>query len=129
MSTGEGAIEFETWLAAEYADDGSFTALIILVSIAEATVTPLCSTYVNVIGAEVAWGDLVVMFAGAGREWDGAAFFPRQDSHGRPLDNPAARLHLRELESRVDEDRLVLNEGHFFDRFGRRMRVDEVTRQ
>jgi len=46
---------------------------------------------------------------------------------GGPLDNPTARLRLRELESRVNGDRLVLNEGHFFDAWGRRLRIDEVT--
>jgi hypothetical protein len=28
---------------------------------------------------------------------------------------------------RLDEDRLVLNEGHFFDKWGRRLRIDEVA--
>jgi hypothetical protein len=42
------------------------------------------------------------------------------------LDNPNARLQLRDLEERLDDDRLVLNEGHFFDKWGRRMKVDEV---
>jgi len=69
----------------------------------------------------------VVMLAGAGQPWDGAAFFPRQDGRGRPLDNPAARIDLRILETRLDADRLVLNEGNFFDRWGRRMRIDEVA--
>jgi hypothetical protein len=30
---------------------------------------------------------------------------------------------------RLDDDRLVLNEGHFFDKWGRRLRIDEVTAQ
>jgi len=34
---------------------------------------------------------------------------------------------LRALELRLDADPLVLNEGHFFDRWGRRMQVDEVS--
>ena len=135
MSIGESAIpadagsEFEQWLVREFDGNGSFTALIVLVEIGEITVTPICSTYVNVIGAEVAWGDLVVMFAGAGQKWDGAAFFPRRDDHGRPLDNPTARILLRELEARLDDDRLVLNEGQFFDAWGRRMTIEEMTKQ
>lgn len=130
MSTSDAtATECTTWLASEYEESGSFTALIVLVEIGETAVTPLCSTYVNVIGAEIDWSDLVVMFAGAGQAWDGAAFFPRRDRNGSPLDNPSARLMLRELEARLDEDRLVLNEGHFFDAWGRRMKVEEMTRQ
>lgn len=121
--------ECESWLAQEYAEGGAFTALVVLVEIGETQVTPICSTYVNVIGTEVEWSDLVAMLAGAGRPWDGVAFFPHRDARGRPLDNPAARLLLRELEGRLDEDRLVLNEGHFFDAFGRRMKIEEMTRQ
>lgn len=117
--------EFEPWLAETFTEAGAFTALIVLVRIEATQVTPLCSTYVNVIGAEVPWSDMVVMLAGAGHDWDGVAFFPEQD-RGKPLDNPTARIRLRLLEQRLDDDRLVLNEGHFFDRWGRRMRIDEV---
>jgi hypothetical protein len=121
------ANEFEQWLVREFADTGAFTALAVLVRIEDVRVMPLCSTYFNVIGDEVAWGDIVVMFAGAGTEWDGAAFFPVTATHGGPLDNPAARLKLRDLEARLDADRLVLNQGHFFDKWGRRMKIEEVT--
>lgn len=124
--TSEQPTEFETWLAEAFGEAGAFTALIVLLRIGGAQVTPVCSTYVNVVGPEVAWGDMVVMLAGAGQEWDGVAFFPEQE-RGRPLGNPTARTRLRLLEQRLDEDRLVLNEGHFFDRWGRRMRVDEVA--
>ena len=132
MSTSEHisvANDFERWLAHELAESGAFTALVVLVEIHETQVTPLCSTYFNVIGADVEWGEIVVMFAGAGREWNGAAFFPMTAPDGGPLDNPNARLRLRELEARLDDDRLVLNEGHFFDQWGRRMKIEEVSPQ
>ncbi len=45
--------------------------------------TPLCSTYFNVIGDEIDWDDIVLMFAGAGADWDGAAFFPAAATGGR----------------------------------------------
>jgi hypothetical protein len=118
--------DFEAWLVREFAATGEFTALVVLVDIGDAKVTPICSTYFNVIGDEVDWQDIVVMFAGSGADWHGAAFFPIVAPHGGPLDNPTARIRLRELEARLDEDRLVLNEGHFFDKWGRRMRIDEV---
>ena len=128
--TGPGADnDFEQWLAQEFAATGAFTAFVILVEIAGTEVTPLCSTYFNVIGDEVVWDEIVTMFAGAGRTWDGAAFFPTVAAHGGPLDNPTARLRLRELEGRVDADRLVLNQGHFFDASGRRMTIEEVASQ
>jgi len=121
--------EFEQWLAQVFAASGAFTAFVILVEIAGTRVTPLCSTYFNVIGDEVAWSEIVTMFAGSGRAWDGAAFFPVTADGGGPLDDGNARLRLRALESRVAQDRLVLNQGRFFDTWGRRMRIDEVTIQ
>lgn len=130
MSTSESmaaATDFERWLTRAFADAGAFTVLAVLVEIRDTRVTPLCSTYFNVIGDEVDWNDIVVMFAGAGREWDGAAFFPVVGADGGPLDNPTARLRLRTLEARIDDDRLVLNEGQFFDKWGRAMTVEEVT--
>jgi hypothetical protein len=131
LSTSDPAApnDFEPWLAAEFARTGAFTALVVLVDIEEPRVTPLCSTYFNVIGDEVAWDDIVVMFAGSGADWDGAAFFPvtAADADGGPLDNPTARLRLRELESRLDDDRLVLNDGYFFDKLGRRLQIEEES--
>jgi hypothetical protein len=130
VSTSEhrpAANDFECWLTQEFAERDAFTALVVLVEIRETQVTPLCSTYFNVIGDDVEWNEIVVMFAGAGREWDGAAFFPVVAPDGSPLDNPTARLQLRELEARLDDERLVLNEGHFFDQWGRRMKVEEVA--
>ena len=128
MSTSEHAItDFERWIAEEFGHTGAFTALAVLVEITETKVTPLCSTYFNVIGDEVDWADITVMFAGSGRTWDGASFYPLTDANGGPLDNPSARLQLRELEARLDIDRLVINEGHFFDKWGRRMIVEEMA--
>ena len=72
---------------------------------------------------------MTLLFAGAGREWDGASFYPVTSPHGGALDNPNARLRLRELESRLDENPLVLNEGNFFDKWGRRLKVEEIDLQ
>src|SRR5262245_66611242 len=72
----ERATDFDRWIAAEFAESGAFTAFVLLVEIAETKVTPLCSTYFNVIGDEIDWGEITVLFAGAGGEWDGATFFP-----------------------------------------------------
>ena len=126
ISEPQPKTDFDRWLAAEFARTGAFTALAVLVEISDTKVTPLCSTYFNVIGDEFDWGGITVMFAGAGREWDGASFFPLVAPDGGPLDNPNARLRLRELEARLDDDRLVLNEGNFFDKWGRQLKVEEV---
>jgi hypothetical protein len=126
---GQHATDFDRWLAEEFAQTGTFTSLVLLVAITETKVTPLCSTYLNVIGTETDWSEIVVLFAGSGQDWDGASFFPVTAPHGGPLDNPTARLRLRELEARVDQSPLVLNEGHFFDKWGRRLKVEETELQ
>jgi hypothetical protein len=128
LSTSEPT-EFDGWIAEEFARRGDFTALVVLLAIDELKVRPLCSTYFAVIGTEIDWPEIVLLFAGAGMPWDGAAFFPVGGTDGRPLDNPTARLKLRELENRLEEDRLVLNEGHFFNRDGRRLQIEEVPLQ
>lgn len=120
------ATDFERWLAAELDRTGRFTALIVLVGIGERDVTPLCSTHVDVIGTEIDWEEMTALLAGAGVAWDGVAFFVATAPGGGPLDNVAARRHLREMEAAVRADRLHLNEGHVFDRLGRRLCVDEV---
>jgi hypothetical protein len=121
--------DFDVWLATEFAQTGAFTALAVLVHITENKVTPLCSTYFNVIGDEIDWAGITILFAGAGHEWDGASFYPVTGPNEGPLDNPNARLRLRELESRLDENPLVLNEGNFFDKWGRRLKVEEAELQ
>jgi hypothetical protein len=120
--------DFDRWLAEEFARNGEFTMLTVLVEISETKVTPLRSTFLNVIGDEITWSELTALFAGAGSPWDGASFFPVLDTGG-PVDNVSARLRLRELEARLADDRLVLNEGQFFDKWGRRLKIEEVAVQ
>lgn len=117
--------DFSAWLRATHDLHGDFTALLVLVEIGGTKVTPIASTFLNIIGSEIGWADMLGLLAGAGRRWDGACFFPQLEA-GRPLDNAAARARLRSLEQRLAEDRLVLNDGAFFDRLGRRMEVSEV---
>ena len=126
MSTSERT-EFDEWLADMLREHGEFTALVILAEIGERSVAPLCSTYVHVVGGEVDWEEIKIMFAGSGRDWHGAAFFPTKGRNGGPIDNPTARLRLAELEAKVTADRMVLNDGHFFDTLGRRIKIEPVA--
>jgi hypothetical protein len=119
--------DFECWAASAYADAGAFTALVILIEIIEKQVTPMCSTWFNIAADSVEWSEIAVMFAGAGGAWEGAAFFPVFASDGGPVDNPTARLRLRELEARIEDDVLALNEGELFDKWGQRMQIDKET--
>lgn len=120
------ADDFSDWLAQTYAQEGDFTALVVLVAIGETRVTPLASTFLTFVGDEIGWAQIAGLFAGAKKAWDGASFFPVRDAGG-PIENADARARLRRLESRLAEDRLVLNEGAFFDSWGRKMKVEEIT--
>jgi len=126
VSTSRGlGTDFDAWLHKSFRK-GPFTALIVLVRIAEPRVEPLRSSFVHIIGDEMDWGDVVNMLRGARVSWDGAAFFAQRDENGGPLPDTEARVKLRLLETRLDQDRLVLNEGEFFDVWGRKMRIDET---
>src|SRR5262245_58742109 len=118
--------DFDRWLIEQFAEAGAFTTLVVLVDIDASRVTPLRSTHFNVIGTETSWAELSALFMSTGDDWDGVSFFPITTPDSGLLDNQTAQLRLRDLEARLDDDRLVLNEGHFFDRWGRRMRIDEV---
>ncbi|MDX2203194.1 MAG: hypothetical protein NW223_10620 [Hyphomicrobiaceae bacterium] len=123
MSTSEDT-EFNAWLSSMVREHGEFTVLVVLTDIGERSVTPLCSTYFHVIGDEVDWDDITTMFAGSGQDWKGAAFFPTKARDGGPIDNPTARLRLKELEAGVAANRMLLNDGHFFDTLGRRIKIE-----
>jgi hypothetical protein len=129
ISETGGVPEFNEWIVGEFGERGAFTALVVLVEIGGQSVTPLTSTYLNVIGADIDWLDILALFAGAGVCWDGASFFPVVAPEGGPLDDQAARVGLRAIEARVKAERLALNEGFFFDRQGRRMMVEEIAAQ
>jgi hypothetical protein len=117
-------LTFDAWVAAEFGS-GPFTALVVLMSIGELSVTPLRSTWFHVVGDELDWPDVRALLDGGGRDWDGALFAPRTGDLG-PLTDAAARIALEDLGERIIEDRTVLNAEHFFDRKGRRMRVEEA---
>lgn len=119
--------EFDEWLAAMVLRHGEFTVLVILTAIGQGKVMPLCSTFLHVVGDEVDWREIKTMFESAGRDWDGAAFFPTKAHEGGPIDNATARLRLAELQDKVREDRMVLNEGHFFDTLGRRIEIEPLA--
>lgn len=128
MSTSRGkarglGTDFDRWLGRLFRK-GPFTALIVLVRIAQPKVEPLRSTFVHVVGDEIDWGDIVLMLRSAGVSWDGAAFFPTRDDEGGLVPDETARARLRELEGALRENRLVLNEGAFFDVWGRNLKVE-----
>lgn len=119
--------DFLTWLRDLVRSHGEFTALVILTEIQGTRVVPLASTFLHVIGDDLRWADMAAMLAGSGHDWDGVAFFPTQAPDGGPCDTPTAQHRLRELETKVRENRMVLNDGLFVDTFGRHIKIEPVA--
>ena len=124
MSISE-TLDFDGWLKAAFAETKGFTALVVLVEIDDRDAKPVASTFLHVIGDETDWPAMRRLFAAAPGKWNGAAFFTAVSSDGGPIDEPLARIELRRVEAMIDDDRLALNEAAFFDRRGRRLRIDE----
>lgn len=118
---------FDDWIVKEYRRTNGFTALILLVSTANLGVVPLRSTYTHMIGDELDWHQFSMLMRGASVAWDGVLIVPVSDENGGPIEDYRAAEQLRALEDRVNENRLVVNEGHFFDNWGRRMKVEPAT--
>lgn len=120
------ATDFDAWLADMVRQHHEFTALVVLAGIGHRQVAPLCSTFLHVVGDDARWDDFKAAFEGAGEAWDGAAFFPTKSRDGGLIDNETARSRLAELEARIRADRMVFNDGHFFNTDGQRIEIEPV---
>ncbi len=120
---------FDEWVTDEFGRSDGFTALVILVEIGDITVTPLRSTFFHVIGDDVDWVRTSQLLSGAGVAWDGVVFHTLCTDGTGPVSDEEARAGLRLLEKRIVEDRMTINEGHFFDNWGRRMKIEEAQPQ
>jgi hypothetical protein len=118
--------DFDRWLSEQFAETGTFTALLLLLRIVEPQVTPVCSSYVNVIGDEIGWDEMTALLQGAGIAWDAVAFFVEVADGGGALSSVEANRRLKDLAAGIEADRLHLNRGWLFDRLGRRLQVEEA---
>jgi hypothetical protein len=116
--------DFDDWLVETFAQVDSFTMLIVLVEIGEATVLPLASSYLHVIGDQTRWTDMVDLLSSPGVLWNGAAFF-RADRAGL-VDDETARQRLASLARHLEKDRSLLTHGEFFNTQGLRLKIEEV---
>jgi len=120
---------FDEWVVEEFGLSDGFTALVILVEIGDITVTPLRSTFFHIIGDDIDWARTSQLLAGAGVNWNGAVFHTLCTDGMGPVSDEEARAGLRLLEKRIVADRMTINEGHFFDNWGRRMKIAEAQPQ
>ena len=119
--------DFEQWLTAQFADTGSFTIFIMLVQIGSDSVSPVKSSYAQMIGDEMKWSEMQALLDSARVRWDGVGFFVGLAPGGGPLSDAEARTKLKQVEADVLADPLTLNRGRFFDRRGRHLQVDETA--
>jgi hypothetical protein len=118
--------DFDHWLENQFVTSGPFTALIILVKIEGTKLRPLGSSYATVIGSELRWLDMRNLLDRSKLPWNGTAMFPVFLDGGGPLGDGTARQRLVELQNRVIADHAVINDGYFFDREGRMMRLEAI---
>ncbi|MBI1777061.1 MAG: hypothetical protein HYR63_17120 [Proteobacteria bacterium] len=118
--------DFEPWLVRQFARRGSFTVLIILIAIREPTLFPIGASYASVIGNEMSWPEMRRLLDASGLKWDGAALFVAESPDGKPLIDAEAKAQLHAMQERIIADHARINEGAFFDRKGRLMRVEEI---
>lgn len=129
-ATGHEHLTFDRWVQAEFARTRGFTALVILVRIQGLSITPLRSSFFHVVGDEIGWAEAARLLSGAGVAWDGVLFASVwNERDGGPVIELVARSELDDLAARLAADRTELNRNHFFDPWGRRMEVEEVTPQ
>ncbi len=121
------AADFDRWIESQFSASGPFTALIILVKIEDTTVWPLGSSYATVIGSELRWAGMRRLLDSSKLPWSGMAIFPTFSEAGGPLSDEGARQRLAEVQKRVVANHAAINEGFFFDRFGRMIRLEEVA--
>lgn len=120
---GDGG-ELETWFAERYAQHRGFTALLLLLRIADERVSPIACAHLHVIGPEVAWRDMKTMLDASRRRWDGVAVFVEAAPGGGPVIDVVAKARLQGRIDEVTANRIVLNEAGLFDALGRRIRID-----
>ncbi len=123
--TAAADTDFDDWLIETFARVGSFTMLIVLVGIEDASVSLLRSSYLHVIGDETRWHDMARLFAASGADWNGAAFF-QADRDGL-IGDALARRRLATLTQHLERDRKILNDGHFFNAQGLRLKLEEIA--
>ncbi|QQS14663.1 MAG: hypothetical protein IPK81_11170 [Rhodospirillales bacterium] len=115
---------FDAWLRETFASTRGFTALLVLVRADARTIWPLGSSYANVIGNELEWGDFRRMLDASKLDWNAVAIFAATAEGGGPLSDAEAKSRLRAAQERVIADHAAVNESAFFDRKGRPLRLD-----
>jgi hypothetical protein len=118
---------FDAWLRETYAATKGFTALLLLVRTDARTIWPLGSSYANVIGNELTWAEFRKLLDRSELGWNAVVVFTAIADSGGPVSDAEARRRLKQAQERVIADHAAVNEGAFFDRKGRPLRLEAVA--
>ncbi|HJQ59929.1 MAG TPA: hypothetical protein VJ890_23690 [Vineibacter sp.] len=114
---------FDAWLRETFAATKGFTALLLLVRTDARTIWPLGSSCANVIGNELDWAAFRKLLDQSRLSWNAVAVFAAAADTGGPLSDAEAKRRLQDIQARVIADHATVNEGAFFDRKGRPLRL------
>ena len=112
---------FDRWLAETLDREGPFTMFLVLMEEAPATIVPVRSSYLHVIGPDIGWDELAGLIAEADASWHSVAVFAAKARTGGPMPDVEARQRLASLEAAVVRDRMTVRKGELFDTRGRRL--------
>ena len=76
---------FDRWLAETLDREGPFTMFLVLMEEAPATIVPVRSSYLHVIGPDIGWNELAGLIGEAGASWHSVAVFAAKAQTGGPM--------------------------------------------
>ena len=114
---------FDRWLTETLDREGPFTMFLILMAEAPATIVPIRSSYLHVIGPDIRWDELAILIGEAETSWHSIAVFAAKARTGGPMPDVEARQRLDSLQAVVGRDRMTGRKGDLFDKRGRRLEL------
>ena len=118
---------FDRWLDETLDREGPFTMFLILMEQAPATIVPIRSSYLHVIGPDIRWDEMAALMGEADADWSSVAVFAAKATAGGPMPDVEARQRLSSLQAAVIRDRMTVRKGELFDTKGRKLELSPLT--
>ena len=118
---------FDRWLDETLDREGPFTMFLILMEQAPATIVPIRSSYLHVIGPDIRWDEMAALMGEAHADWSSVAVFAGKAASGGPMPDVEARQRLASLQAAVIRDRMTVRKGELFDTQGRKLELSPLT--
>ncbi len=118
---------FDRWLDETLDREGPFTMFLILMEQAPATIVPIRSSYLHVIGPDIRWDEMAALMGEADTGWSSVAVFAAKARSGGPMPDVEARQRLASLQAAVIRDRMTVRKGELFDTKGRKLELSPLT--